>query len=88
VGLATGKDVLHTLASLSRTAQVFPDCLKLTGVDCEFDPLLHHGASGDIYKGTFGGQVVCVKSIRRGPTGYTHEQLLKVSSVLVNSLVL
>ncbi|KAF5353397.1 hypothetical protein D9756_008109 [Leucocoprinus leucothites] len=71
------REILHTLANLARTAQVFPECLKLEGVSCKFDPLLHTGGFGDIFKGGFGDQVVCVKAIRRSPTIYTSEQLIK-----------
>ncbi|KAF5353185.1 hypothetical protein D9756_008110 [Leucocoprinus leucothites] len=75
----TRKEILHTLTSLARTALVFPECLKLEGVSCDFNPLIHAGDLGDIYKGDFGDQVVCVKAIRQTPTVHTHEQLLKAS---------
>ncbi|KAJ3564013.1 hypothetical protein NP233_g8570 [Leucocoprinus birnbaumii] len=75
---ANKKDVLHTLASLSRTAKVFPRCLRLLDVDCDFASPDYTSNFSEIYRGTYKGENVCVKAICKNKAGYTYEQLLKV----------
>jgi serine/threonine protein kinase len=74
-------NVLHTLSLLARSAQVFPERLKLSGIKCEFGS--HQSLRGNIYKGAFAeGHVVCVKVIPGNATGDTYKQLFKVCIAL------
>ncbi|KXN89095.1 Cell division control protein 7 [Leucoagaricus sp. SymC.cos] len=54
---------LQLLARITKSAQVVPKCLELTGVQCNFREK-DRGGYGVIYQGTFEGQTICVKAVR------------------------
>ncbi|KAF9449296.1 kinase-like protein [Macrolepiota fuliginosa MF-IS2] len=63
--LTTGEQrrTLSTLCKLAKKASVFPRCYELKGI--QYSPrLLDGGSFGDVYKGEYKNQVICVKAIR------------------------
>ncbi|KXN81665.1 PAB-dependent poly(A)-specific ribonuclease subunit PAN3, partial [Leucoagaricus sp. SymC.cos] len=57
--------ILNLFRRIAKSAQVFPKCTELSGVQCNFAyPMNDEGGYGLIYKGTFNQQVVCVKVVR------------------------
>lgn len=66
---AERKHVLRLVPKLAGNAQVYPRKYDLTGVECEVDQPVDGGGYGSIYKGTYNGQIVCVKAVRMYQTG-------------------
>jgi hypothetical protein len=58
------RHVLHLLAQLARSAQVFPRRCEIADVECDFSQTENEGAFGFIYKGKLRQQIVCVKAVR------------------------
>jgi hypothetical protein len=76
--------VLHILAGLTKNAQVFPESLKLDNILCESNPLIYSGTHGDIYKGSYDGEDVCIKAIyRRWGEEDNRETFSRVSSISI-----
>ncbi|KAJ3565548.1 hypothetical protein NP233_g7564 [Leucocoprinus birnbaumii] len=57
--------VLHVLARLAQSAQVFPSGCRIDGVECDFSRSVNDdGNFGIIYRGRYKGGDVCVKAVR------------------------
>ncbi|KXN83209.1 Tip elongation aberrant protein 1 [Leucoagaricus sp. SymC.cos] len=62
--------VLRLLRKIAKSAQVFPRRTELRGVQCDLtDRVNAVGGYGEIYKGVFEGQKVCVKAVRISESG-------------------
>jgi hypothetical protein len=58
------KRALHLLCKIAKSAQVFPKSIELTGVECNLNQSVNGGGFGEIDKGKFQGETVCVKAVR------------------------
>ncbi|KAF5357748.1 hypothetical protein D9756_001174 [Leucocoprinus leucothites] len=54
---------LHTLSRLAKSAQVYPKCLQLPGVNCDLGEPVNSGGFGIIYRGELQKKTVCIKTI-------------------------
>ena len=68
-------DVLGALLRLSKSSKLYPECLTITDLERD-DEVLDSGRFGEIYKGRFRNQAICLKIVNR-KTQINH--LLKVS---------
>lgn len=59
-----GKSLLYLLRKLAKSAQVFPQCYELKGVQCDFSRPQEGGGFADIFKGEYENQTICVKAVR------------------------
>jgi hypothetical protein len=59
------RHALLLLSKLAKSAQIFPRCFELVGVECNLNRVpFTEGGFGWIYKGSFESQVICVKAAR------------------------
>ncbi|KXN92795.1 hypothetical protein AN958_04722 [Leucoagaricus sp. SymC.cos] len=56
--------MLHLLSRITKSSQIFPSSLELTGVRCDLSCAKNEGGFGCIYQGELKGQTVCVKAVR------------------------
>ncbi|KXN88648.1 Serine/threonine-protein kinase sepA [Leucoagaricus sp. SymC.cos] len=74
------KRVLHLLSKLAKSAQVFPQCLELEGVQCNMTHPITEGGFADIYKTNLESEHACVKAIRLYERGGNNRQKLKAQA--------
>ncbi|KXN90844.1 Serine/threonine-protein kinase HT1 [Leucoagaricus sp. SymC.cos] len=60
----TGKQMLRLFTKLARSANVFPRCYELKGVELEMTKPQDGGGFADIYRGKCGKQSICLKVVR------------------------
>ncbi|KXN82149.1 Serine/threonine-protein kinase HT1 [Leucoagaricus sp. SymC.cos] len=61
--------ILHLLNRITKSSQIYPQCLELPGVQCDLSQFPENeGGFGYIYRGKLKGQTVCVKVVRLSPT--------------------
>ncbi|KXN83208.1 Serine/threonine-protein kinase TAO1-A [Leucoagaricus sp. SymC.cos] len=58
------KHVLHLLSKLAKSAQVFPQCFELEGVQCDMTHPVTEGGFANIYVTDLEGERACIKAIR------------------------
>jgi hypothetical protein len=58
------RQALHLLCKVAKSAQVFPEAIELTGVQCDLGQSVNEGGFSVIYKGVYQEEVVCVKAVR------------------------
>ncbi|KXN90436.1 PAB-dependent poly(A)-specific ribonuclease subunit PAN3 [Leucoagaricus sp. SymC.cos] len=75
--------ILNLFRRIAKSAQVFPKCTELSGVQCNFTyPMNDEGGYGLIYKGTFNQQAVCVKVVRANESSMTADAKDSVRRIL------
>ncbi|KXN90439.1 Serine/threonine-protein kinase HT1 [Leucoagaricus sp. SymC.cos] len=75
--------ILNLFRRIAKSAQVFPKCTELSGVQCNFTyPMNDEGGYGLIYKGTFNRQAVCVKVVRANGSSTTADAKDSVRRIL------
>ncbi|KAF5354973.1 hypothetical protein D9756_005535 [Leucocoprinus leucothites] len=58
------KHIVHLLAKLATSTQVFPKKYEIKGIECDFSQAENEGAFGLIYKGKLSRQTLCIKAVR------------------------
>ncbi|KAJ3566013.1 hypothetical protein NP233_g7265 [Leucocoprinus birnbaumii] len=80
--------VLHILSRLAKSAQVYPECLRLNGVNCNLVTPVAQGGHAIIYKGKIGTKFVCIKTIIMYQGQRKKAKVAKSMRIQVKELVL
>ncbi|KXN83965.1 hypothetical protein AN958_00609 [Leucoagaricus sp. SymC.cos] len=78
------KHLLHLLAKIAKSSQVFPKRFEITGVQCDVTATpVNEGGYGYIFKGAYENQVVCVKAVKIYGSGVRDKALRAHAGELV-----